>query len=341
MSNTYYLPLYLAFVFLIVLLLNLSDILLVQANGESKVHVVNLGRRKHDDVELTTSSHHQILSSVLGSQEAAKESIIYSYRHGFSGFAAKLTEAQAKRIAELPDVVHVVPNHFYQLHTRRSWDYLGLSTYSPPTNLLHEANMGDGIIIGEYGQKVKHSMPIPSRWKGRCESGERFDPAKACNRKLIGADVIMAIDQAIHDGVDILSMSLGSEPPLNPNVDFTDGGQFASLSAVTHGITVVSSAGNKGSLPQTVGNISPWMLTVAASSIDRSLPTLITLGNNRTFVGQPCILERRLLFSTFSIYEVFLSHNFMYSLKLKLLRKFYSQQYICGWKSGTLLPFRQ
>ncbi|KAL3374027.1 hypothetical protein AABB24_005811 [Solanum stoloniferum] len=100
------------------------------------------------------------------------------------------------------------------------------------------------------------------------------------------ADVIMAIDQAIHDGVDILSMSLGAEPPLSLDVDFTDGGQFASLSAVTHGITVVSSAGNKGSLPQTVGNISPWMLTVAASSIDRSLPTLITLGNDRTFVGQ-------------------------------------------------------
>uniref|UniRef100_M0ZIR1 Cucumisin n=1 Tax=Solanum tuberosum TaxID=4113 RepID=M0ZIR1_SOLTU len=98
------------------------------------------------------------------------------------------------------------------------------------------------------------------------------------------ANVIMAIDQAIHDGVDILSMSLGSEPPLSPDIDFTDGGQFASLSAVTHGITVVSSAGNKGSLPQTVGNISPWMLTVAASSNDRSLPTLITLGNNRTFV---------------------------------------------------------
>lgn len=97
-------------------------------------------------------------------------------------------------------------------------------------------------------------------------------------------DVLMAIDQAIHDRVDILSISLGGSPPLFPDVDFTDGGQFASLSAVTHGITVVCSAGNEGSLPQTVGNISPWMLTVAASSIDRSLPTLITLGNNQTFV---------------------------------------------------------
>ncbi|KAJ8554233.1 hypothetical protein K7X08_024911 [Anisodus acutangulus] len=107
-----------------------------------------MGRRKHDDAELATSAHHQLLTSVVGSQEAARDSIIYSYKHGFSGFAAKLTRSQAKKIAEIPDVVHVVPNHLYKLQTTRSWDYLGLSTYSPPANLLHQANMGDGAIIG-------------------------------------------------------------------------------------------------------------------------------------------------------------------------------------------------
>ncbi|XP_060206379.1 subtilisin-like protease SBT3.6 [Lycium barbarum] len=79
-----------------------------------------MGRRKHNDVELATSAHHQLLTSVLKSQEAARDSIIYSYKHGFSGFAAKLTKSQAQKIAELPDVLHVVPNHFYKLHTTRS-----------------------------------------------------------------------------------------------------------------------------------------------------------------------------------------------------------------------------
>ncbi|KAM3319690.1 subtilisin-like protease SBT3.4 [Capsicum chacoense] len=347
-----------------------------------EVHIVYMGRRQHDDVELATSAHHQILTSVLGSQEAARDSIIYSYKHGFSGFAATLTKPQAKRIAELPDVVHVVPNHLYKSHTTRSWDYLGLSTSSPPTNLLHQANMGDGVIIGVLDTGIwpeseafndKGLGPIPSRWKGHCQSGTKYDPAKACNRKLIGAkyflkgfetelgrpaikdpdflnyelasprdrdghgthtsstaggsfapnasyyglaygtvrggapkariamykvcwkwlqggcafsDIMMAIDEAIHDGVDILSLSIGSEIPHYADVDMRNGIALASFHAVLKGITVVCSGGNEGPYPQTVENTSPWILTVAASSIDRSFPTLITLGNNWTFAGQ-------------------------------------------------------
>ncbi|KAK4734794.1 hypothetical protein R3W88_009055 [Solanum pinnatisectum] len=119
MSINHFLPYKLAFTVLL-LFLNLSDFLGIQANAKSKVHIVYMGRRQHDDIELTTSAHHQILSSVLGSQEAARDSIIYSYKHGFSGFAARLTKSQAKKIAELPDVVHVIPNHLYKLHTTRS-----------------------------------------------------------------------------------------------------------------------------------------------------------------------------------------------------------------------------
>jgi hypothetical protein len=33
------------------------------------------------------------------SKDAAKESILYSYKHGFSGFAAVLTKSQEKLIA--------------------------------------------------------------------------------------------------------------------------------------------------------------------------------------------------------------------------------------------------
>ncbi|CAL9111827.1 unnamed protein product [Musa textilis] len=57
--------------------------------------------------------------------------------------------------------------------------------------------------------------------------------------------------------------------------------------AVAKGITVVFSGGNDGPIPHSVHNDLPWVITVAASSIDRSFPTVITLGDNQTVVVRP------------------------------------------------------
>ncbi|KAM2230828.1 hypothetical protein FF1_015020 [Malus domestica] len=73
-------------------------------------------------------------------------------------------------------VVHVTPNSFYTQHTTRSWDYLGLSSHSP-TNLMHETNMGDRVIVGIIDSEI---------WP-ECDSGRNFNATTACNRKLIGA----------------------------------------------------------------------------------------------------------------------------------------------------------
>ena len=85
-------------------------------------------------------------------------------------------------------------------------------------------------------------------------------------------DILAAIDDAIHDGVDVLSLSLGALG----NAD-----SFGTLHAVQKGIAVVYAAGNDGPSPQTLENTSPWVITVAASKIDRSFPTVITLGNKQ------------------------------------------------------------
>lgn len=96
------------------------------------------------------------------------------------------------------------------------------------------------------------------------------------------ADLLAAFDDAISDGVDVLSVSLGASPPLPSYVDDTLA--IGSFHAVAKGITVVCSGGNSGPYPQTVTNTAPWIITVAASTIDRAFPTAITLGNNQTFV---------------------------------------------------------
>ncbi|XP_022136924.1 subtilisin-like protease SBT3.16 [Momordica charantia] len=64
-----------------------------------KVHIVYLGETQHEDSKLTTETHHELLATVLGSKEKSWESMVYSYRHGFSGFAAKLTNSQAQKLA--------------------------------------------------------------------------------------------------------------------------------------------------------------------------------------------------------------------------------------------------
>lgn len=96
------------------------------------------------------------------------------------------------------------------------------------------------------------------------DEGECFD-----------ADILEAIDHAIHDGVDVLSISLGGDP-----VDyFDDGLSIGAFHAVKHGIVVVTSAGNSGPNPGTVSNVSPWMITVAASTLDREFQAFVILKN--------------------------------------------------------------
>lgn len=106
------------------------------------------------------------------------------------------------------------------------------------------------------------------------------------------ADLLKAFDKAIHDGVHVLSVSIGNEVPLFSYVDHRDAIAIGSFHATAKGITVVSSAGNNGPTSQTVSNTAPWLITVAATTIDRAFPTAITLGNNNTlWVNSSSILS--------------------------------------------------
>lgn len=91
------------------------------------------------------------------------------------------------------------------------------------------------------------------------------------------ADIIAAFDAAISDGVHVLSVSLGGAP-----AEFLeDAISIGAFHAVKHGILVVSAAGNSGPDLGTVTNVSPWMLTVGASTIDREFTSYVALGNKK------------------------------------------------------------
>ncbi|XP_057972825.1 subtilisin-like protease SBT3.9 [Malania oleifera] len=339
----------------------------------SNVYIVYMGATVLDNPQLTEDSHYKVLIKLLGSKEEAMKSMLYSYKNGFSGFAAMLSESQANNISGFPQVLDVFSSRNFSVHTTRSWDFLQVKS-QVANGILNKSHNGSGSIIGMLDTGIWPESesfndgdmgPIPSHWKGICQEGEKFNLSN-CNRKIIGArwyvkgyeaqygnvnssdwddllsprdqnghgthvastaagafvqnasflglaqglarggapsaclaiykicwtsdghcaeaDILAAFDDAIYDGVDVLSASFGSPVPLAPY--FAYAVSIGSFHAAAKGISVVCAAGNDGPFAQTVQNTAPWLISVAASTIDRSFPTPITLGNNQTFVGQ-------------------------------------------------------
>ncbi|KAF5176294.1 Subtilisin-like protease SBT5.6 [Thalictrum thalictroides] len=102
-------------------------------------------------------------------------------------------------------------------------------------------------------------------------------------------DMLAAIDDAIGDGVDILSISIGTSELFK----YTDDGiAMGALHAVKNDIVVAVAAGNSGPSPATVSNLAPWTITVAASSIDRAFSAPVVLGNGLKIKGQTVTPEK-------------------------------------------------
>ncbi|KMZ65153.1 Subtilisin-like serine protease [Zostera marina] len=90
------------------------------------------------------------------------------------------------------------------------------------------------------------------------------------------------IDKAMEDGVDVISLSLGSlETPL-----YNDVVSIGTFKAVKKGIFVSASAGNSGPVLSTLENASPWIFTVGASTIDRKIVAIVELSNGLKFHGE-------------------------------------------------------
>ncbi|PAN09961.1 hypothetical protein PAHAL_2G061900 [Panicum hallii] len=293
------------------------------------------------------AAHHELLNKVLDDGSYASDRILRSYKRSLNGFAARLTEQQANKLADMEGIVSVFPSQTYELQTTRSWDFLGL----PPTP-REELPLEGEVIVGVLDTGVWLDSPSfsdegfgppPSRWKGICQNF-------TCNNKVIGArayqngvtaglspldeqghgshtastaagrvvgnvsfgglaggtargavpgarlaiykvcwdsacrgeDVLAAFDDAVADGVDVISMSIGSR---FPDFYFKSVYAIGSFHAARRGVVTSAAAGNSGLSAGRVCNVAPWMLAVAASTVDRRFVDRIVLGNGKIVLG--------------------------------------------------------
>ncbi|URE20068.1 Peptidase inhibitor I9 [Musa troglodytarum] len=156
---------------------------------------------------------------------------------------------------------------------------------SPPVEYSPRDSEGHGThTLSTAAGGFVRGANIYGRAKGTARGGSphaRVAAYKVCWDLCADANLLAAFDDAIHDGVDVISLSVGALP----SEYLFDSIALGSFHAVQRGITVVCSAGNEGPTPGTVSNIAPWLFTVGASTIDREFYSLVTLADNKKMKG--------------------------------------------------------
>nr|GMD00607.1 subtilisin-like protease SBT1.3 [Ipomoea batatas] len=112
--------------------------------------------------------------------------------------------------------------------------------------------------------------------------GARIAVYKVCwTGGCFSSDILSAVDRAVADGVNVLSISLGG----GVSSYARDSLSIATFGAMEMGVFVSCSAGNGGPDPISLTNVSPWIATVGASTMDRDFPATVKLGTGKIITG--------------------------------------------------------
>ncbi|KAK6260775.1 hypothetical protein SCA6_015249 [Theobroma cacao] len=239
------------------------------AQAKKQTYIVHLDRTKiktaYQSLDNSKPWYEAMLNSIadVSSQEedgseATPPQLLYAYETVMFGIATRLSSKQLELLSKIDGFQYAtLDEELISLHTTHTPQFLGLEKGK---GLWHASNLKSDVIIGVVDTGIWPEHPsfqdrglsaIPSRWKGACVKGTKFSSSN-CNRKLIGAKFFFNGYEA---------------------------------TAIANGIFVSCSAGNYGPSKSTVSNTAPWIMTVGASYLDRSFPTIVKLGNGQTFEG--------------------------------------------------------
>lgn len=332
----------------------------VASTEEKKTYIVHMAKSQ---MPVSFDDHtHWYDSSLKSVSDSAQ--MLYTYTNVLHGFSTRMTQEEALSMENRPGVVSVLEEVKYELHTTRTPEFLGLDRSA---DMFPESDSMSDVVIGVLDTGVWPEVrsfedtglgPIPSSWRGECESGTNFN-SSFCNRKLIGAryfskgyeailgpvdeskesksprdddghgthtsttaggssvagasllgyatgtargmatrarlavykvcwiggcfssDILAAMDKAIDDNVNVLSMSLGG----GGSDYFRDSVAIGAFAAMEKGILVSCSAGNAGPSSFSLSNVAPWITTVGAGTLDREFPAYVSLGNGMNYSG--------------------------------------------------------
>ncbi|KAK6138983.1 hypothetical protein DH2020_027272 [Rehmannia glutinosa] len=135
--------------------------------------------------------------------------------------------------------------------------------------------------VGNYVDGVSFFGYAPGTARGVAPRARLAAYKVLWNEGSYESDALAGIDQAVADGVDILSISLSYrrrdlyENPI----------AIAGFGAREKGILVSVSAGNRGPSFATLLEGIPWAFVVASGTVDRWFSGTLTLGNSKTITG--------------------------------------------------------
>ncbi|XP_058745194.1 subtilisin-like protease SBT4.3 [Vicia villosa] len=166
----------------------------------------------------------------------------------------------------------VIGARFYGNGSVSARDYNGHGTHTSSTASGREVQgvSLDGLAKGTARGGVPNSRIAVYKVCG--DDGACYDK-----------DILAAFDDAIADGVDILTISVGGSLIIGLLQDVISIGSFH---AMEKGILTVQAVGNDGPDPSSVASVAPWLFSVGATTIDRKFIDKLILGNGNTFIGK-------------------------------------------------------